>query len=121
MIGIRSRVGLGTTVVDTYMMGSDSYETLDELKENKRKGIPPVGAGKGAPDEFIGKGFPVRQGDLASPDIAGRPSQLDGLEGIVATQRRMRSQNAHFVAETDVVGEGESDGLGNAAGQKGAR
>jgi glucose-1-phosphate adenylyltransferase len=46
VIGIRSRVGLGTTVVDTYMMGSDNYETLDEINDNKHKGIPPVGVGE---------------------------------------------------------------------------
>lgn len=46
VIGIRSRVGLGTTVVDTYMMGSDNYETLDEIQDNKQKGIPPVGVGE---------------------------------------------------------------------------
>jgi glucose-1-phosphate adenylyltransferase len=46
VIGIRSRVGLGTTVVDTYMMGSDNYETLDEINDNKQKGIPPVGVGE---------------------------------------------------------------------------
>ena len=46
VIGIRSRVGLGTAVVDTYMMGSDNYETLDEINDNKHKGIPPVGVGE---------------------------------------------------------------------------
>jgi len=46
VIGIRSRVGLGTTLVDTYMMGSDNYETLDELNDNKEKGVPPVGVGE---------------------------------------------------------------------------
>jgi glucose-1-phosphate adenylyltransferase len=46
VIGIRSRVGLGTTLVDTYMMGSDNYETLDELNDNKDKGVPPVGVGE---------------------------------------------------------------------------
>lgn len=37
VIGIRSRVGLGSTVVDTYMMGSDNYETLTEITENSKK------------------------------------------------------------------------------------
>jgi len=46
VIGIRSRVGLGTTLVDIYMMGSDNYETLDEINGNKQKGIPPIGVGE---------------------------------------------------------------------------
>jgi len=31
VIGIRSRIGSGTTVSNTYMMGCDYYQTLDEL------------------------------------------------------------------------------------------
>ena len=31
VIGIRSRIGSGSTVSNTYMMGSDSYQTLEEL------------------------------------------------------------------------------------------
>jgi glucose-1-phosphate adenylyltransferase len=46
VIGIRSRVGLGTTMVDTYMMGGDNYETLDEIREDSASGIPPIGVGE---------------------------------------------------------------------------
>lgn len=46
VIGIRSRVGLGSTVVDTYMMGSDNYETLTEITENSKNNIPPIGVGE---------------------------------------------------------------------------
>ena len=31
MIGIRSRIGSESTVINTYMMGSDYYQTLDEV------------------------------------------------------------------------------------------
>ncbi len=31
VIGIRSRIGKGSTVIKTYMMGSDSYQTLSEI------------------------------------------------------------------------------------------
>jgi len=30
VIGIRSRIGQGSTIVSCYMMGSDYYETLEE-------------------------------------------------------------------------------------------
>ncbi|MFX6266210.1 hypothetical protein ABTF63_19205, partial [Acinetobacter baumannii] len=34
VVGIRSRIGHGTTVVNTYIMGNDYYETLDEMAVN---------------------------------------------------------------------------------------
>lgn len=34
VIGIRSRIGKGSTVINTYMMGSDLYETLQEIEDN---------------------------------------------------------------------------------------
>lgn len=33
VIGIRSRIGKGSTVISTYMMGNDYYQTLDEIAE----------------------------------------------------------------------------------------
>jgi glucose-1-phosphate adenylyltransferase len=48
IIGIRSRVGYGSTVTNSYIMGADSYETLDEIKENTRSGIPNIGIGNHA-------------------------------------------------------------------------
>lgn len=35
VIGIRSRIGKESTVINTYMMGSDFYETLEEMAKNK--------------------------------------------------------------------------------------
>ncbi|UKM65495.1 glucose-1-phosphate adenylyltransferase [Flavobacteriaceae bacterium GSB9] len=35
VIGIRSRIGKESTVINTYMMGSDYYETLEEMQNNK--------------------------------------------------------------------------------------
>ena len=35
VIGIRSRIGKETTVINTYMMGDDFYETLQEMENNK--------------------------------------------------------------------------------------
>lgn len=45
VIGIRSRVGLGSTIVSSYLMGSDYYETLPEINQAKAKGIPLLGVG----------------------------------------------------------------------------
>jgi len=46
VIGIRSRIGLGSTLVSTYIMGSDYYETLPEIADAKQKGIPLLGIGE---------------------------------------------------------------------------
>jgi glucose-1-phosphate adenylyltransferase len=46
VIGVRSRIGYGSTIVSCYIMGSDMYETIDDINENLTKGCPPVGIGK---------------------------------------------------------------------------
>lgn len=45
VIGIRSRVGHGSTIVSTYIMGSDFYETLEDIAGDSAKGIPLLGVG----------------------------------------------------------------------------
>ena len=45
VIGIRSRIGFGTSIADSYVMGADFYETLEQLKENARNNIPNIGIG----------------------------------------------------------------------------
>lgn len=45
VIGIRSRVGHGSTVVSSYLMGNDYYETLQEIEHARKTGIPLLGIG----------------------------------------------------------------------------
>ena len=45
VIGVRSRIGHGTTIVSSYIMGNDYYETLLEIENNTQKGIPKIGIG----------------------------------------------------------------------------
>jgi glucose-1-phosphate adenylyltransferase len=45
VIGIRSRVGKGSTVIKTYMMGSDFYETLKEIEDNHIDILMGIGEG----------------------------------------------------------------------------
>jgi glucose-1-phosphate adenylyltransferase len=45
VIGIRSRVGHGSTVVSSYLMGNDYYETLAEIEHDGKMGIPLAGIG----------------------------------------------------------------------------
>ena len=45
VIGIRSRVGRNVRIRNSLLIGADSYETLDEIRATKTRGIPPVGVG----------------------------------------------------------------------------
>ncbi|MBO9633756.1 MAG: glucose-1-phosphate adenylyltransferase [Chitinophagaceae bacterium] len=45
VIGIRSRVGTGTTMVSCYMMGSDYFETIEEMEYSRERGLPKLGIG----------------------------------------------------------------------------
>ncbi len=46
VLGIRTRIGHGTTVVSSYIMGNDYYETLGQMDDNNSKGIPKIGIGE---------------------------------------------------------------------------
>lgn len=46
VVGIRSRIGHGTTVVNSYLMGNDYYETIEEMASNTEKGLPKIGIGE---------------------------------------------------------------------------
>lgn len=45
VIGIRSRIGIGSKISNSYIMGNDFYETFDEFKTNHLNGIPRLGIG----------------------------------------------------------------------------
>ncbi len=46
VIGIRTRVGNGTTIASSYIMGSDYFETIQEIAHNNERGIPKLGIGE---------------------------------------------------------------------------
>lgn len=46
VIGVRSRIGHGSTIVSCYIMGNDYYETINEIKLNTERGIPQSGIGE---------------------------------------------------------------------------
>lgn len=45
VIGIRSRVGHDSTLVNVYLMGSDFYETLADIEADHQHGLPQLGVG----------------------------------------------------------------------------
>lgn len=45
VLGIRARIGKGTTIVNSYIMGSDHYQTLEEIQEDANVNRPLLGIG----------------------------------------------------------------------------
>jgi glucose-1-phosphate adenylyltransferase len=46
VIGIRSRIGQGTRIRQSLILGADYYESLEEIDRAQAKGLPPVGIGQ---------------------------------------------------------------------------
>ncbi|MFD2562270.1 glucose-1-phosphate adenylyltransferase [Aquimarina rubra] len=46
VIGIRSRIGKDTVIKNTYMIGSDRYQDLDELATDNKENRPYIGVGE---------------------------------------------------------------------------
>lgn len=45
IIGLRSRIGEGTKIENSIIMGTDFFETVEEMKMNVSRGIPHIGVG----------------------------------------------------------------------------
>ena len=45
IIGVRSRIGGGTTVKHSIIMGADRYETEEQIKENRKNKVSDIGIG----------------------------------------------------------------------------
>src|SRR5512143_1877397 len=45
ILGIRSRVGQGTRIKDSLVLGADYYEPLEEIDRASARGLPPLGIG----------------------------------------------------------------------------
>jgi glucose-1-phosphate adenylyltransferase len=46
VIGNRSRIGEGSVIQHTYVMGNDFYQNIDDINENIKNNIPIIGIGK---------------------------------------------------------------------------
>jgi glucose-1-phosphate adenylyltransferase len=45
VIGIRARIGQGTRIRDTLVLGADVYESLRQIEVAQSRGVPPIGIG----------------------------------------------------------------------------
>ena len=92
VVGIRTRVGAGSRITDSILLGEDFYETPEEVAAAEAQGLPPVGIGKGCVIEraIIDKNARIGDGVTIS-DKSGRPD-FEGTnywirDGIVVVPR----------------------------------
>lgn len=45
IVGIRSRIGRDSTVIGSYLMGNDYFETLEDIAHDQQHGLPVLGIG----------------------------------------------------------------------------
>jgi glucose-1-phosphate adenylyltransferase len=45
IVGIRTRIGFDTTIENCYIMGSDNYQTLEQIEESRINDLPIMGIG----------------------------------------------------------------------------
>lgn len=45
IVGIRSRIGHASVLISTYLMGNDSFETLEDIDLDRQRGVPQLGIG----------------------------------------------------------------------------
>ena len=73
IIGLRSRVDPGVKIESSIVMGSDFFESLDEMKANRESGIPHMG---------IGKDTLIRKAIIDKNVRIGRDVKLLNLTGV---------------------------------------
>jgi glucose-1-phosphate adenylyltransferase len=88
VLGIRSRVGAGSRVVESLLLGADYFETIEESERARAQGLPPVGIGADSVVQGAIIDKNARIGDGVRITNAGGLSEHDGngfyiREGIV--------------------------------------
>ena len=48
LIGVRTRIDFGANIEDTYVMGADYYQSIEEMERDMREGKPRIGIGEGS-------------------------------------------------------------------------
>jgi glucose-1-phosphate adenylyltransferase len=84
VIGIRSRIGKGSKIENAYIMGSDRYQTLEEIEEENLAGHPLIGIGDNC---FIMNAILDKNCRIGNDvSITGGPHLPDGDNGFYAVK-----------------------------------
>jgi glucose-1-phosphate adenylyltransferase len=91
VIGVRSRIGKNSTIINTYMMGSDTYESLEEIEKNQIEILLGIGENCFIKNAIIdkncriGDGVRINEGDAKLEDI--ETDQYVIKDGIVVIKK----------------------------------
>jgi glucose-1-phosphate adenylyltransferase len=102
VVGIRTRIGRGSTITNCYIMGSDFYQTLEDLEKAKAKGHPPMGIGDNCQIRdaiidkncSIGNGVRINVGERL-PD--GEHEKYTVKDGIVVIKKGMVLEDGYVI------------------------
>jgi glucose-1-phosphate adenylyltransferase len=89
VIGIRSRIGAGTQIRNSLLIGADGYETLQQMEATQANGIPPIG---------IGSESVVENAIIDKNARIGRGVQITNRDGI-----KEYDGNGYFIREGIVI------------------
>lgn len=87
IIGIRTRIGVDTIIENCYVMGSDNYQTLEEIAECKESGSPIMGIGDNChiqnaiidKNTYIGNNVTINCGGKLEDGDYGTHTVQDGI------------------------------------------
>ncbi|WDZ99044.1 glucose-1-phosphate adenylyltransferase [Mucilaginibacter sp. SJ] len=87
IIGIRTRIGVNTIIENCYVMGSDNYQTLEEIAECKESGSPIMGIGDNChiqnaiidKNTYIGNNVTINCGEKLEDGDYGTHTVQDGI------------------------------------------
>ncbi|SEN18413.1 glucose-1-phosphate adenylyltransferase [Mucilaginibacter gossypiicola] len=87
IIGIRTRIGVNTIIENCYVMGSDNYQTLEEIAECKESGSPIMGIGDNChiqnaiidKNTYIGNNVIINCGEKLEDGDYGTHTVQDGI------------------------------------------
>jgi glucose-1-phosphate adenylyltransferase len=87
IIGIRTRIGINTIIENCYVMGSDNYQTLEEIAESKVSASPIMGIGDNChiqnaiidKNTYIGDNVTINCGEKLEDGDYGTHTVQDGI------------------------------------------
>lgn len=91
IIGLRSRIEKGARIEDSIVMGSDYFESLDELRTNVSKAIPNIG---------IGENSIVRKSIIDKNARIGKNVQLVNIRGV---ENEDGSNGTYYIREGIII------------------